>query len=138
MAILFGNKYLKCDALGLIWREGCRLWNVNDLGLQFQPDRVLTMQPWVSDNPEPQSLSVSSGGGETAVGCWVGGSKTEQRGSAQTPVGPWEAPSFPLKDVSVCVCMWILRWVCVSVCLVWANSWKLGLPSENAGCLVKL
>lgn len=57
MAILFGNKHLKFDALGLVWWKECRLWNANDLGLQFLPGCMLTVRPWTSDSPASQSLS---------------------------------------------------------------------------------
>lgn len=45
MAVLFEKKYLQFDALGLVWWKECRLRNTDELGLQFQPDRVLTVWP---------------------------------------------------------------------------------------------
>ena len=77
MAVLFGDKHLKFDALGLVlWKER-RLWNANDLGLQFQPGCMLTVRPWTSDNPSvPASLS------ELWGSCW--GVGNGRRAQAQT------------------------------------------------------
>lgn len=114
MAILFGDKHPKFDALGLaLWKER-RLWNANDLGLhpsaRLHADCAALGQVTILVS---QPLCLSDG---AAVGGWgMGrGLRSEQRGKQQ-------AGSLLLVLAlffeGVCLCVHAYAYMYMSVCV---------------------
>lgn len=84
-------------------------------GSTFQPGGVLTMRT-LTGNREPRSLCLRDGDRSGRDG-ELEGLKEGVRGSARPPVRlpKVSAPFFSLKDVCVCLCVYVCGCVCLCV-----------------------